>query len=205
MKIPQSSVPVLLLLVVSVVAAQTPAGSSQARSRILVFKLEILEFNLDLARDIERTAQDSSRLERLTAESKVRPLGEIQVRTRSGEPARVSLGQRVPFNLSQPDRAPQIQYENTGISLDITPDLQEGDRVFASIKLDLTTTARGSSANPTFSQRSFVNKVSLKPNERAMLLSVVQQGGLWPGASNSTASDVVYGNYLLVISVRILD
>jgi len=200
MKIRPSAVPTLILLIASVVVAQTPTVSTQAR-RTLMFNVELLEFNADLAREIERAAQDRARLDRLTAEGRVRPMGEIQVRTRSGEPASVRMGQRIPIQTA----SAQVQYENTGMTLDITPELLPEERVLASMKLDLSTTANGATTTPYFSTRSFVSKLNLKPNERVVLLSVVQQGSLWPVTPGTPARDAAYGNYLLLISVRILD
>ena len=194
-------VPISLLLLASVVVSQTPVRDAKT----LVFNLEVLEFSTDLVKDIERLAPDRGRMDRLSTEGKVRPLSDIQVRMRPGEPASIHMGQRAPAQVGPAGQGmPQIQYENSGLSLDITPSLSD-DRVVASLKIELSFQAKNGTPNPTFCQRSYSSKVSLKPNERAILLSIVQQGNLWPSASSATANDASYGNYLLLLTVRVLD
>jgi type II secretory pathway component HofQ len=199
-----SIVPISTLLIASVAAGQTPAGAAQGTARTLVFNLEVLEFSTDLAREIERLAQDRGRIDRLTAEGKVRPVSEIQVRTKSGESASIHTGQRIPIQTASVQGVPQVQYENTGLNLDITPTLTPDDRIAANLKIDLSSVAR-MAPNSTFFQRSFSTRVSMKPNERVILLSVVQQGGLWPSSSNATTSDSAYGNYLVLLTAKVLD
>ena len=198
-----SIVPIFLLLLASVAVSQTPVGDT---TKTLVFNLELLEFSPDLLKDIEKLAQDRSRLDRLTADGKVRPMSDLQIRTRPGEPASIRMGQRVPTQIaSSVQGIPQIQYENTGLSVDISPSLAPADRVLASLKVELSFLAKNGTPNPTFCQRSYSSKVNLKPNEKALLFSIVQQGSLWPSVPNQPASDATYGNYVLLLTVRVVD
>ena len=198
-----STVPISMLLIASVAVGQTPAGVAQNDVKTIVFNLEVLEFSTDLAKEIERLAQDRARIDRLTAEGKMRPVSDIQVRTKPGEPVSMRVGQRIPVQ-GPGQGVQQIQYENTGLTLDLTPNLTADGRISASLKLDFSSVARAA-VGPVFSQRSFVTKVNMKPNERVALLSAVQQGSLWLSSSNASAADSAYGNYVVLLSAKILD
>ena len=199
-----STVPISMLLIASVAVGQNPAGVAQNDPKTIVFNLEVLEFSTDLAKEIERLAQDRARIDRLTAEGKVRPVSDVQVRTKPGESASIRMGQRVPVQFSAVQGPAQIQYENTGLTVELTPNLTVDGRITANLKIDMSAVAR-TGANPVFSQRSFTTRVSVRPNERVILLSVVQQGTLWPSSPNATAAVSSFGNYVLLLSAKLLD
>ncbi|HKY05686.1 MAG TPA: hypothetical protein VJQ56_12390 [Blastocatellia bacterium] len=200
------SVSILILLLASISAAQEPASATQAPAQTLVFNIEILEFNSDVAKEIERLAQDRARVERLAAEGKMRPVADLVVRTRSGEGATVRAGQRVPVHASSLQNTPQVQYENTGLSVTITPTLTTGNQVLAALSLELTAVDRSTGTlTPAFVSRSSQHRIRMKLNERVILVSLVQQGSLLPGTPDSRASESAYGNFVVLLSARMID
>lgn len=197
---------VVILLLASNSAAQEPVSSSQASAQTLVFNIEVLEFSAELAKDIERLAQDRARLERLTAEGKLRPVADLMIRTRSGEGSTARVGQRVPIQTSSLQNTPQVQYENTGLSVAITPTLAPNNQILAALNLELTAVDRSTGTfTPAFVSRSLQDRVRLRLNERVVLLSVVQQGSLLPSRPDRQTSDSAYGNFLVLLSVKMPD
>lgn len=200
------SVSIVILLFASISAAQEPAASAQAAAQTLVFSVEVLEFSPDLAKDLERLAQDRARIERLTAEGKLRPVADLVIRTRSGESATVRVGQRIPVQTSSLQNVPQVQYENTGLSVAISPTLTSGNQVLAALNLELTAVDRSTgNLTPAFVSRSFQDRIRMKLNERIILVSVVQQGSLMGDKPNSQSSETAYGNFVVLLSARVLD
>jgi type II secretory pathway component GspD/PulD (secretin) len=194
---------ILCLIGSNSVSAQEPASSSQQKT--LVFNFEVLEFSKDLAREIDRLAQDRGRIDKLTAEGKIRPISSVQLRTRPGESASARVGQRVPLQVSSQPQS-QVQYENTGLNIDITPNLMADSAITAALKIELTAVARGgSTTTPAFLQRSLTDRVRMKPGESTVLLSVVQHGSLWPGLSEPQSSEAESSNFVVLLTARILD
>ncbi len=200
------SVSILILLFASMSAAQEPASSTQASTQTLVFNVEVLEFSADLAKDLERLAQDRARIERLIAEGKLRPVADLVIRTRSGESATVRVGQRIPVHTSSLPSTPQVHYENTGLSVVLTPTLTPNNQILAALNLELTAVDRSTgNLTPAFISRSFQDRIRMKLNERIILVSVVQQGSLMAGNPDSQSSGSAGGNFVVLLSARMLD
>lgn len=197
----------LLVVLSSVASAQEPRAGSQGPDKSLAFEVEVYEFSTDLARDIERIAPDRSRLDRSITEGKVRPFASINMRTRAGESAVVRSGQRIPVETSRATQGPrQVQYENTGLNLTLTPSLSTDDRIVVGLSLEISATAKSASMEDAiYFTRSFNEKVRMKPNEKVVLLSVVQQGSLWMLAPAQQSSDAPFGNFVILLTCRVLD
>ncbi|HET9532196.1 MAG TPA: hypothetical protein VFQ92_17685 [Blastocatellia bacterium] len=197
---------VLLLLLASIALAQAPAARDEAAAaRTLLFNVEILEFSAELGREIEKLAQDRARIDRLTSEGRVRPVADVLIRTRAGESARTRLGQRVPVP-STTQNPQQVQYDNTGLNITISPNLLADNIILVGINIELSAMAKtAGSPHPIFFQRTFSENVRMKPGERIILLSAVQQGALWPGAAGSRSDDTGYGNFVVLLTARVLD
>lgn len=193
----------LVLLFASIAIGQV----SQGPDRSLVFELEVYEFSTDLVRDIERIIQDRARTDRLIAEGKIHPVANISLRTKAGELASIRSGQRVPVQASQPGQgARQVTYDDTGFKLSITPTLSADDRITVAVNLDFSAPVRGANiTDPIYYQRSLIEKFRMRPNEKVVLLSMAQYGALWPVTPAQRASDSVYGNFIAVLSGRVLD
>jgi hypothetical protein len=196
----------LMLLFVSIATGQDRTNN-QKPDIALVFELEIYEFSTDLARDIERIAQDRARLERSITEGKVVPFLNINFRVKAGETATIKSNQRVP-KLTSPgaQSAIQVPYENIGVNISIGPTLTTDNRIAASLGLDFSSQAKsGGLPEPIFYQRSWGGKALMKSGEKVVLLNAVQQGSLWPSTSKLQAGDTTFGNFIVLFTGRILE
>jgi Flp pilus assembly secretin CpaC len=197
----------LLVLPLLTASAQQPAADGVRLDQSLSFDIEVLEFNTDLGKEIDKVALERARLDRMIAEGRVRPVANLQVRAKSGDQASARLGQRVPVQASQTSQSPrQTQYESTGLTVDISPVLMSDNRIQVSLKVEFSAVVRSEgNADPAYIQRTFTDKVRVKVNERIILLSAVQHGGLWPSATASQASGNNSANVIIVLTGRVLD
>jgi type II secretory pathway component GspD/PulD (secretin) len=192
----------LIFLIAPSAPAQAAKESAQTTDTTIIFNIEILDFNPDLARELESLARERARIERLIADGKLRPLAALQVRTRSGETASIRSGQRIPVQTATSPQSPhQTQYENTGLNIEITPGLLSDDRIAVSLKIELSMVLKSASAlNPAFIQWSFNDRVRVKPNETAMLISLAQRG---PSSASDQRNDS--GNFVVLLTARAPD
>ena len=204
----------LVLLSAAVAAAQEPKQNSQSLARTVVFDIDVLDVNLDQRGELERIVKDKRSLDRLIADGKARPLAAIQVRARTGEQASARMGQRVPIQASTtttpgaPQPIQQIQYENTGLSVDVEPRMVESDRIAIKLKIDLSAVVRNENIPaPTFVQRTINDFVNVRPGEPVVLVSVTQHEGLLPASPKpgSKPAEQTGGNFVIVLTARLLD
>lgn len=195
---------VVVLLISMAIMAQEPATRAQGSDRTIVFDIEVLDFSADIAKDLEKSIKERGGKERLIGAGKLKPIAALQIRARAGETASARLGQRVPVqtaSISQP--APQVQYENTGLNVDIRPSILADNRIQVGLKIELSSVALGASTlAPTFLQRTFSDNVNIRPDETVILLSAVQHGSLWPPASGQQATDAASGNFVVLLTAR---
>ena len=208
MKLPLRLLGVLLLSAV-VTSAQDPRQNSQSPARTVVLDIDVLDVNLDQRAEIERMLKDKRSIDRLIAEGKARPIAGIQVRARTGEQASARMGQRVPMQASATSQGTsQIQYENTGLNVDVEPRMVDNDRLSIKLKIELTAVVRNDNIlAPTFVQRTVNDFVNVRNGEAVVLVSVTQHEGLLP-VSSKTASkpgEQAGGNFVIVLTARLLD
>jgi type II/III secretion system protein len=103
---------------------------------------------------------------------------------------------------------PQIQYENTGLSVDALPRLV-GDQIELKLHFEMTglETSTGK-LTPTFIQRSFNDVVRLKEGETALLLGIVQHEALWPSLALPSAGQPAgqsRGSFVVLLSARSIE
>jgi general secretion pathway protein D len=200
-----SRVMALVFLLALSAAAQEPKPASQGVARTVVIDIDILDVNPDQRGEIEKTIRDKRSVDRLITDGKARPIAGIQVRARSGETASARMGQRVPIQTST---TAQIQYENTGLNVDVEPRLLDGDRISIKLRIDLTAVVRNeNSLTPTFVQRSVNDVVNVRQGEPALLVSVTQHEGLLPALprTSSKPGDLAGGNFVIVLTARLVD
>lgn len=199
----------IVLLSAAVTAAQEPKQSSQSLARTVVLDIDVLEVSVDQRGEIEKIVKDKRSLDRMIAEGKVRPIAGIQVRARTGEQASARMGQRVPIQASTTAQGtPQIQYENTGLNVDVEPRMAESDRIAIKLKIELTAVVRNENIlAPTFVQRTFNDIVNVRPGEPVVLVSVTQHEGLLPASQKpgSKPAEQAGGNFVIVLTARLLD
>ena len=199
----------LLLLSASITAAQEPKQTSQSAARTVVLDIDVLDVNLDQRGEIEKIVKDKRSLDRLIAESKGRPIAGIQVRARTGERASARMGQHVPVQASTTTQGtPQIQYENTGLNVDVEPRMVDNDRIAIKLNIEITAVAKNeNNLAPTFVQRTVSDVVNLRTGEPVVLVSVTQHEGLLPASPKSTSrqGEQAGGNFVIVLTARLSD
>jgi hypothetical protein len=199
----------LVLLTSAVTVAQEPKQNSPSLARTVVLDIDVLDVNLDQRADIERIVKDKRSLDRFIAEGKARPMASVQMRARNGEQATARMGQRVPVQASTTAQGtPQIQYENTGLSVDVEPRLVESDRIAIKLKVELTAVVRNENIlAPTFVQRTVTDFVNVRPGEPVVLINVTQHEGLLPASSKpgSKPGEQAGVNFVIVLTARLLD
>ena len=199
----------LVLLCAAVTAAQEPKQNPQSPARTVVLDIDVLDVNLDQRGEIEKIVKDKRSLDRFIAEGKARPIAAIQVRARNGEQASTRMGQRVPVqSVTTTQGTPQqIQYENTGLNVDVEPRMVESDRISIKLKIELSAVVRNENVlAPTFVQRTVNDFVNVRPGEPVVLVSVTQHEALLPAPkSGSKPGEQAGGNFVIVLTARLLD
>ena len=199
----------ITLFLAGVTVAQEPPRASQPPARTMVIDLDVLDVNVDLRGEIERIVRDKRSLDRMIADGRVRPIAGIQVRARSGEQASARIGQRVPVHApTTPQGTQQIQYENTGLNVNIEARMVDSATITIKLGIDVTAVVRNENATaPTFVQRSVNDVVNVRPGEPVVLISVTQHEGLLPASprSSSKPGELAGGNFVIVLTARPLD
>jgi Flp pilus assembly secretin CpaC len=205
-----SKVIALVFLSAFTAAAQEPAQTSQSMAlRSVVLDIDVIDVNLDQRGEIEKITKDKRSLDRFIAEGKGRLIAGIQMRARSGEHATARMGQRVPVQVSTTNQStPQIQYENTGLNVDVEPRIIKEDRAAIKLTIDLTAVVRNANTlTPTFVQRSVNDQVYVRPGEPTLLVSVSQHEGLLTvlPTTGSKPGEQAGGNLVIVLTARLVD
>jgi Bacterial type II and III secretion system protein len=195
----------LMLFAAVTATAQEPNKPTQQQSRSMVLDVDIVDVSLGQLPEIEKVIKDKRQFDRLVAEGKLHPIASIQARARAGESASAHIGQRLPIQTST---TPQIQYENTGLSLDFMPLFFDAERILVKLKIELSAVLRNDNIPaPTFIQRTVSNVVNLKSGEPTLLLSVAQREGLTPPVSQGggRAGESTGANFVIVLNARLVD
>jgi general secretion pathway protein D len=76
---------------------------------------------------------------------------------------------------------PQIQYENTGLQVDASPNIVADGQIEVRLKLEMTGVDKSTgNFTPTFIQRNVSDIVRVRQGETALLMGLVQHEALWP-------------------------
>ena len=196
----------VVLLTVFAAAAQEPNKESPLRT--IVLDIDVIDVNVEQPGEIERMIKDKRQLDRLIADGKAHPIAGIQMRGRSGEQTSARMGQRLPERSMATQGTPQIQYENTGLSVDFTPRVLEAEKIEVKLKIDWSAVVRNDNFfGPMFIQRTISDVVTVKNGEPTALISVTQHEGLLPALpkSGSKPGDSAGGNFVIVLNARLLD
>lgn len=118
--------------------------------------------------------------------SDARSLKQVQVRVLDQEEATIRSGERYPImissfsslasNSSSNSTIPQIQYEDLGLTLKLTPHIEFSDKVSLSLDMKLSSLAGASLNNlPILANRQYSGIVSLPLGDSAILVSDMSQ------------------------------
>lgn len=194
----------IVLLAGLTVSAQEPTRQPQPPSRTIVIDVDVIDFGLDPGQ-VEAAIRDRRQLERMTADGTVRIIARARVRGRSGQNVTTRMGQRVPIRLTS--TSAQVQYENTGLTLNLNSVAVEGDKIDVKLSIELSAVVRREN-NPDqlFVQRSVTDSLLLKAGEPTVLVSVAQNEGLFPIPPRTPGAPERIGeNFVVVLTARFVD
>jgi hypothetical protein len=171
------------------------AARAQEPKQSVIFDVRVIGLDPGNAGNIESLMKDKAGLDRLIGEGKARIEEGLIVRARVGEQAQARIGQRIPIQIASLPAAvspahagegqvrqamtayPQIQYENTGINLDVMPTKVIGDQIEARFKLELSSVDSSTSTlTPMFVTRTLSDTIQVRVGEPTVLLGVAQSG-----------------------------
>ena len=202
------TVAVCLLAFVAMAYGQQPSSRNS-----IVLDIHVIDVSADRIEGFEDEVKDRAGLDRLISEGKARPVASARMRARSGEPITAHVGQRIPVQTATVPIAagvskPELQYENTGLSIEAHPRVMAGDQIEVRIKIDLTaldiSTGR---LMPAFVRRTVTDNVQLRSGEMIVLLGVVQHESLWPGSTqtDATSASSPRGNFVVLLTARLVN
>lgn len=171
------------------------AARAQEPRQSVIFDVRVIDLDAGDAASVETFVKDKAGLDRLIGEGKARLEASLHLRTRVGEQAQARIGQRIPIQIASLPAAvspahagegqvrqamtayPQIQYENTGINLDVVPVRVVGEQIEARFKLELSSVDSSTSTlTPMFVTRTLSDTIQVRVGEPAVLLGVAQLG-----------------------------
>jgi type II secretory pathway component HofQ len=174
----------------------TPLPATQS----ITLDIKVVDIASATIEEIERIARDKNRLSQMLADGRAKITASTQVVTLSDHTNSLHLGQRVPIQRTG-GPASQIEYENTGLSLDVRPRLVKDNLVEVQFKLDFSGVV--GETLPAFIQRSISTTVLLKADEPAMVLGFTQNETLWPkGTEADQKSNGQQKNFFLLVSAK---
>ena len=207
------SVVLLLLPFAAESYAQEPKQS-------MVFEVTVINMDAGNAAGIESLVKNKASLDRLIADGKARVESSLQVRARLGEQAQARIGERVPIQVGSVSIPPssarpnegvagiplqQIQYENTGLNLDIFPTKVIADQIELRFKLELSGVDRSTGTlTPSFVTRVISNIVQMRPGEPIVLIGVSQQGQRTVAPQTSPAGPS-QSSFAVLLNARLLN
>jgi type II secretory pathway component GspD/PulD (secretin) len=104
---------------------------------------------------------------------------------------------------------PLIQYENTGLQVDASPNIIANDQVEVRLKIEMTGVDKSTgNLTPTFIQRNVSDIVRVRQGETALLMGLVQHEALWTSQAQSSrpqSSDQSRGSFVVLLTARVLD
>jgi len=199
----------LLCLPVSVAAQdRTPAASEQS----VVLDVRIIDLEVMTTDEMEKLSRDKTKLEQMIAQGKAKVVAGTQLQAMVNQSNSVRVGQRVPVQSQSlatgaGASVPQVQYENTGLSLTFTPRLLANDSIEIKFNLDITAVDRDTgSLTPTFVNRQINGTARLKAGESTMFFGLTQGDALMPKTGSQTDKSItnpVRGNFCVLLRARI--
>jgi hypothetical protein len=218
---------VLVCLVASTAFAQDVNPASAQKT--IVVDIKIVDMEARTPEAIDELTNDQKRWNQLLSEGKVKLIASSKILTLSGERSMVRIGQRVPVQThslpafrppkndattNQPSQAlnetavgiPQIQYENTGLNLEIQPRLRQDSTIDMFFKIEMTglTTDTGR-LTPTFLTRTLSNLIKIKQNQPTMIFEVYQNELLWTPLAQANSNNTQRGNFFIVLSAKAIE
>lgn len=227
MKNRYASIWVFVCLMAGTALAQDANPASSQKT--IAVDIKIVDMEARTPEAIDELTNDQKRWNQLLSEGKVKLIASTKVLALSNERSLVRIGQRVPVQThtlpafrppkndgssNQPSQAlneiavglPQIQYENTGLNLEIQPRLRPDNTIDLFFRIEMTglTTDTGR-LTPTFLTRALSNSIKLKQNQPTMIFEVYQNELLWTPLAQANSNTAQRGNFFIVLSAKAIE
>jgi Flp pilus assembly secretin CpaC len=223
-----------LLLTLPMAARAQSDDKRQAQARqTIVMDIRMTEADAAATEALDKRARDQRQFDNLISEGKARVVAEVELMTTAGHRASAHIGQSVPIQTaavpvavrqeprSPSDRdqrdqtataalrfgVPQIQYQNTGISVSATPTRIAGGKI--SVALSLTLSDFNTSVGlltPVFVNRDINSTVTIGDGETATLMNALQRDRLAVAGQQPARASLNGGTrFLILLGVHSVD
>jgi len=210
--------------------AQSDGKLQTQTPRTIVIDVRMVEASGVAAAELEKSSRDRKRVDRLIADGTTMLIAEVELEAADSHTVTTHIGQRVPIQTaslpmagrpdlrSAPDKEqrdqtastfafalPQIQYQNTGISVSATPTAIADGKISLAFNLTLSDfNASQSTLTPIFINRDINTAIIIGDGETAPILNTVQRDGLAPAAQlGHTAREAT--RFMILLTVHSLN
>jgi Flp pilus assembly secretin CpaC len=220
----------LPLLVAAPVVAQTAKQPAESRPTVETI-IKVLNVNGMATDEIEQLTKSQNYMDKALASGQASISADVRIVGQAGKLASFTSGQRVPIQTSslaiaaiQPGKrtegaaasvaavplsAPQIQYENAGITANVLPSVEPDGTILLDISLSLSTIASTQpTLTPTFSSRHLSNTVRVRQGELSLLawdVAPKKAGSAAVSFSPSEQSKPVGDDFVILVTSKVLD
>jgi hypothetical protein len=213
------------LLVIAPVAArgQSESKPQPAWKQAVVMDIRVVEADADGAAELQRIGGDRKRLDDLFASGKASLISELELQGAYNRTVSAHLGRRVPIQVgSQPiartdSRSgepvnfgfgiPQIQYEDTGISVRAAVGSPVNGKISIGLDLKLNEVSSPTATlTPVLISKSIDSTVTVREGETVPVLSVMERSGVEmaePRPGRTTARPPV--RFIVFLTVHSVD
>jgi hypothetical protein len=214
------------------VAARAQESSATPTPKNLVFDIKIVDTDAATLETMEVLAKDRNRLNQMLAEGKAKLVAGTKLYALINERTAMRIGQRVPvqtatFPAFQPPAGnrpnntasqqalnlpfaapgvPQIQYENSGLSLEFEPRLRRDGTIDLVYKIELTiVSSESGKLKPTFITRNITGVVKIKQNQPPIILEMYQNDFPAQASAATNPANSLRGNFFILFSAKEVD
>jgi hypothetical protein len=188
--------------------AGAQSGGSQAQiNRNIVINIRMVEADSSSEAELDKGARDKKQVDNMIANGKARLVAEVELEGANNRPVTTHIGQRVPIQTgpvpvaARPEArspsdneqrgqtttaafgfgVPQIQYQNTGVSVHATPILQGNGKIWLALNLTLSDfNASLSTLTPIFISQDFNSTMIIGEGETVPILNALHSDGAGP-------------------------
>ena len=207
------------------------SGLASAQKNI-VFDVKVVDIDAQTSEAMEAIARDQNRLNQMLSEGKAKLIAGTKISTLLNAKTSMRTGQRVPVQTatfptfqslrnnnanSQPPQQgsgvpqpvggiPQIQYENTGLSLDFEPRLKPDGSIDLTFRIESTTvSSHTGSLTPTFITRVLTSSIKIKQNQPPIILEMFQNEFPAQSSTQTSSANTPRGNFFILLSAKVID
>jgi hypothetical protein len=212
----------LLLTLPGPALAQSDDKRLAQAKQTIVMDIRIIEADAGAANGLEKRTPDQKQFDDLIAEGKAKLIAEVELMAANNRSVTAHIGQRVPVQTAsipvagprnpldrdQKDQTlaafgfgvPQIQYQNTGISVTAAPTRMGDGKISVALSLTLSdfNTSIGS-LTPIFVSRDIHTEIIVGDGETAAILNALQRDRLAPAGQQPARTSGNAGSRFLIL------